>query len=148
MLAFWLTMDESYMYGISSLEGAVTAGVTPAQPSMLTGTAKVCDGVVGEASMWALLHREGHRLFPDSMFADLFAGTGRRSVPPRVVATVMVCQKLLGLSDREAVEAFTFDARSEVRVRGPGLRLPELRPHGARGHAGAPGPLRCASSHP
>jgi len=111
MLAFWLTMDENYMYGISSLEGAVTAGVTPAQPSMLTGTAKVCDGVVGEASMWALLHREGHRLFPDSMFADLFAGTGRRSVPPRVVATVMVCQKLLGLSDREAVEAFTFDAR-------------------------------------
>lgn len=148
MLAFWLTMDESYMHGIGLLKGGVTAGGTPAQPSMLTGTAKVCDDVVGEASMWALQHREGHRLLPDSMLADVVAGTGRRSVPPRVVATVMVCERLLGLSDREAVEAATFDARSEVRLRGPGPRLPEPRPHGARGHAGAPGPLRCASSHP
>ena len=41
----------------------------------------------------------------------VFAGTGRRSVPPSIVATVMVLQRLHGLSDREAVEAFTFDAR-------------------------------------
>jgi hypothetical protein len=45
------------------------------------------------------------------MFADLFAAIGRRSVPPSVVATVMVLQRLEGLSDREAVERFTFDAR-------------------------------------
>src|SRR5579863_4821162 len=99
------------MHGICSPEGVVTAGVTPAQASLLTGTALLCDGVVGEGSIWALLNREGHRLFPDEMFADLFAETGRRSVPPRIVATVMVLQKLFGLSDREAVEAFTFDAR-------------------------------------
>ena len=36
---------------------------------------------------------------------------GRRSVPPRIVAVVMVLQRLHGLSDREAVEAFEFDAR-------------------------------------
>lgn len=89
----------------------MTAGVTPPEPDLLRGTAKLCEGLVGESSIWALLHRDGHRLFPDTMFADLFAGTGRRSVPPRIVATVMVCQKLLGLSDREAVEAFTFDTR-------------------------------------
>ena len=89
----------------------MTAGVTPAQASLLTGTALLCDGAVGEGSIWVLLNREGHRLFPDEMFADLFAETGRRSVPPRIVATVMVLQKLFGLSDREAVEAFTFDAR-------------------------------------
>lgn len=99
------------MYGIRWLEGAVTAGVTPAQPSLLTGTARLCDGLVGYDSVWGLLHREGHRLFGDEMFADLFADTGRRSVPPRIVATVMVLQKLGCLSDREAVEAFTFDAR-------------------------------------
>ena len=99
------------MHVFWSSEGVVTAGVTPAQASLLTGTALLCDGVVGEGSIWALLHREGHRLFPDEMFADLFAETGRRSVPPRIVATVMVLQKLFGLSDREAVEAFTFDAR-------------------------------------
>src|SRR5215216_2369956 len=45
------------------------------------------------------------------MFADLFAADGRRSVPPSVVATVMVLQRLEGLSDREAVERFTFDVR-------------------------------------
>jgi hypothetical protein len=89
----------------------VTAGVAPAQPSLLTGTARLCEGLVGDDSVWALLHRDGHRLFPDSMFEDLFADTGRRSVPPRIVATVMVLQRLFGLSDREAVEAFTFDAR-------------------------------------
>ncbi|MFB9181258.1 transposase [Dactylosporangium sucinum] len=45
------------------------------------------------------------------MFTDLFAEVGRRSVPASVVATVMVLQRLEGLSDREAVERFTFDAR-------------------------------------
>ncbi|WP_433734580.1 transposase [Nocardia sp. CA-129566] len=45
------------------------------------------------------------------MFADLFTDVGRRSVPPMIVAVVMVLQRLEGLSDREAVERFTFDAR-------------------------------------
>lgn len=77
----------------------------------MKGTAAFCDGRVSEDSIWSVLHRECHRLFPDEMFADLFASTGRRSVPPMIVATVMVLQRLNGLSDREAVEAFTFDAR-------------------------------------
>ena len=58
-----------------------------------------------------MLYREGDRLFADELFAELFAEVGRRSVPPRIVATVMVLQRLQGLSDREAVEAFSFDAR-------------------------------------
>jgi hypothetical protein len=33
------------------------------------------------------------------------------SVPPSVVAAVMASQRLEGLSDREAVDRFTFDAR-------------------------------------
>ena len=37
------------------------------------------------------------------MFADLFTNVGRRSVPPMIVATVMVLQRVEGLSDREAV---------------------------------------------
>ena len=99
------------MYVVCSRGVGVTAGVAPAQASLLTGTARLCEGLVGDDSVWALLHSEGHRLFPDSMFDDLFADTGRRSVPPRIVATVMVLQRLFGLSDREAVESFTFDAR-------------------------------------
>jgi len=54
--------------------------------------------------------REG-TLFGDELFADLFSIRGRPSVPPRIVATVMVLQRLFGLSDREAVEAFAFDSR-------------------------------------
>ena len=45
------------------------------------------------------------------MFDDLFDVRGRRSVPPQIVAVVMVLQRLHGLSDREAVDAFCFDAR-------------------------------------
>lgn len=45
------------------------------------------------------------------MFADLFTERGRNCVPPRIVAVVMVLQRMEGLSDREAVERFEFDAR-------------------------------------
>ena len=37
------------------------------------------------------------------MFADLFTDVGRRSVPPMIVAVVMVLQRIEGCSDREAV---------------------------------------------
>src|SRR6266496_4358311 len=58
-----------------------------------------------------MLHRECFALFPDEMFADLFTDEERRSVPPMIVAVVMVLQRLEGLSDREAVDRFAFDAR-------------------------------------
>jgi hypothetical protein len=89
----------------------MTAGTTPKQADLWRGTAALCEGRVGQQSIWAVLYREGDRLFGDELFADLFAEVGRRSVPPRIVATVMVLQRLQGLSDREAVEAFSFDAR-------------------------------------
>jgi hypothetical protein len=92
-------------------EAPVTIGTTPRQADLWRGTAAVCEGRVGERSIWAVLYHQGDRLFGDELFADLFAEVGRRSVPPRIVATVMVLQRLQGLSDREAVEAFSFDAR-------------------------------------
>ena len=92
-------------------EWPMTAGTTPKQADLWGGTAAVCEGRVGNQSIWAVLYREGDRLFGDELFADLFAEVGRRSVPPLIVATVMVLQRLQGLSDREAVEAFSFDAR-------------------------------------
>ena len=89
----------------------MTLGRTPVQVDLLRSTASFVEGRVDPDSIWSVLHRECHRLFPGEMFADLFATTGRRSVPPRIVAVVMVLQRLFGLSDREAVEAFEFDAR-------------------------------------
>ena len=62
-------------------------------------------------SIYGVLHRECFNLFPDEMFADLFTDVGRRSVPPMIVAVVMVLQRIEGLSDREAVDRFAFDAR-------------------------------------
>jgi hypothetical protein len=71
----------------------------------------LCDKALPATSIYAFLHAQREVLFPDGSFADLFASEGRRSVPPSVVATVMVLQRLEGLSDREAVERFTFDVR-------------------------------------
>jgi hypothetical protein len=89
----------------------MTAGTTPKQADLWRGTAAVCEGRVGKQSIWAVLYHQGDRLFAEELFTDLFADVGRRSVPPRIVATVMVLQRLQGCSDREAVEAFNFDAR-------------------------------------
>jgi hypothetical protein len=72
---------------------------------------RFCDESLPVSSIYGFLYRERDRLFPDEMFTDLFAAIGRRSVPPSVVATVMVLQRMEGLSDREAVDRFTFDAR-------------------------------------
>jgi hypothetical protein len=81
------------------------------QPSVLNDMDRFCDEALAANSIYALLHRERDRLFPDEMFADLFSDRGRRSVPPSVVATVIVLQRLEGLSDREATERYSFDAR-------------------------------------
>ena len=86
-------------------------GLTPKQADLFRSTAGLCDGRVAPDSIYGLLHRECHRLFPDEMFADLFTDVGRRSVPPMIVAVVMVLQRLEGCSDREAVDRFAFDAR-------------------------------------
>lgn len=104
----------------------MTAGVTPKQADLWRGTAAVCEGRVGQQSIWAVLYHQGDRLFADELFADLFAGVGRRSVPPRIVATVMVLQRLGGLSDREAVEAFSFDARWKYACGGLAFDYPSF----------------------
>jgi hypothetical protein len=63
-------------------------------------------------SVYAFLAEHRRELFPDAMFADLFPSPrGRPSVPADVVAAVLVLQALEGRSDREAVEALTFDLR-------------------------------------
>ena len=89
----------------------MTVGRTPRQADVFRSTTQFVDELVGQDSIWAVLHRESHRLFPDDAFADLFQTSGRRSIPPRILAVVMVLQKALGLSDREAVAAFQFDIR-------------------------------------
>ena len=63
-------------------------------------------------SVFAFLAEHRDALFPPELFADLFpSGRGRPSIPPEVIASVLVLQSLHGYSDREAVDALTFDLR-------------------------------------
>ena len=89
----------------------MTLGLAPRQADLFRSTAAFCEGRVAPDSIYGILHRECFTLFPDEMFADLFDDAGRRSVPPMIVAVVMVLQRIGGCSDREAVDRFAFDAR-------------------------------------
>src|SRR5712664_338959 len=89
----------------------MTLGLAPRQADLFRSSAAFCEGRVAPDSIYGILHRECFRLFPDEMFADLFDEAGRRSVPPMIVAVVMVLQRIEGCSDREAADRFAFDAR-------------------------------------
>lgn len=88
----------------------MTLGLAQRQQVLGDPVDEFCGGRLDD-TVFGLLHRERDRLFPDEMFADLFTGRGRRSVPPSIVACVLVLKQLGGLSDVEAIERFTFDAR-------------------------------------
>lgn len=89
----------------------MSLGAAPRQRDLFRSTTSFCATRVADDSIYGLLHRECFALMPDELFSDLFTDIGRRSVPPMVVAVVMVLQRLEGLSDREAGERFEFDAR-------------------------------------
>ena len=102
----------------------MTLGLAPRQADLFRSTAAYCEGRVAPDSIYRILHRECFRLFPDEMFADLFDDAGRRSVPPLIVAVVMVLQRLEGCSDREAVDRFAFDARWKYAAGGLDFEYP------------------------
>ena len=90
---------------------------------MFATTTSFCEPLVAPDSIYGLLHRECHRLFPDEMFADLFCDVGRRCVPPMIVAVVMVLRRPR-VWDREAVERFQFDLRWKYAAGGLGFDYP------------------------
>src|ERR1700694_1729743 len=134
------------------LEG-MSLGLTPTQADVFT-TTSFCEARIAPDSIYGLLHRECFRLFPDEMFEDLFCDVGRRSVPPMIVAVVMVLQRIEGCSDREAVERFTYAVRWKYAAGGLGFDYPGFvhtvlvdmrRPVGRLGSAGSDlrGHARC-----
>lgn len=102
----------------------MTLGLAPTQGDLLRTTVGYCEGRVAPDSIYAVLHRECFNLFPDEMFGDLFTDVGRRSVPPMIVAVVMVLQRIEGCSDREAVDRFAFDARWKYAAGGLAFDYP------------------------
>ena len=89
----------------------MTLGRQLRRPELPTAGARWCEAALPAGSVYRFLARERGRLFPPELFADLFESTGRRSVPPSILAVVMVLQRLEGLSDREAADRFAFDVR-------------------------------------
>ena len=89
----------------------MTLGRQLRRPELPTVGARWCEAALPMDSVYRFLARERTRLFPPELFADLFEPTGRRSVPPSILAVVMVLQRLEGLSDREAADRFAFDVR-------------------------------------
>jgi transposase len=104
----------------------MSLGRTPATKQMFQSSEELCKTHVPYASLYAVLFRESRRLFPDDAFADLYGVRGRPSVPPLVVAVVMVLQRFEGLSDREAVERFAYDVRWKYASGGLDLAFPSF----------------------
>jgi len=89
----------------------MSLGEAPKHDDLFRSSTRYCDGRLSETSIYRLLHERGPVLFPDGSFADLFAEVGRNSVAPQIVATVMVLQRIEGLSDRDAVDRFAYNMR-------------------------------------
>jgi hypothetical protein len=89
----------------------MTLGLAERQGGLFNVAVARCEAELPERSIYRLLHAERDRLFPDELFADLYVHHGRRSVPPSILAVVVVLQRLEGCSDREAVDRFAYDLR-------------------------------------
>jgi transposase len=87
------------------------AGAAERQGELFNVAVQRCEAELPAASIYRRLHADRDRLFPDELFADLYVHHGRRSVPPSILAVVMVLQRLEGCSDREAVDRFAYDLR-------------------------------------
>ena len=102
----------------------MSLGKAPTLENLYPGAIEFCEERLSESSIFRVLHRECRRLFADEAFADLFGAVGRRSIPPRIVAVVMVLQRIEGLSDREAVDRFAFDLRWKYAAGGLDAEYP------------------------
>ena len=76
-----------------------------------------CAGLLPERSIYALLAEHGERIVCDEDFAECYsAGMGRPSIPPSLLAKVLLLAYRDGLSDERAMEALRFDLRWKVAL--------------------------------
>jgi Transposase DDE domain/Transposase domain (DUF772) len=72
---------------------------------------------VGRETFYGWLAAQRGELFPDALFAGLYAaGWGRPSVPPSLLATALVLQTYSGVSDDEATQRAAYDLRWKVAL--------------------------------
>jgi transposase len=76
-----------------------------------------CGNVVPRDSFYGLLAEHGERIVSDADFADCYVERrGRPSIPPSILAKVLLLEYRSGLSDRQAMEAVRFDLRWKVAL--------------------------------
>lgn len=86
----------------------------------LLDAAHLCGHLIPEGSIHGSLAELGDRLFSDGEFEDLYdVSKGRPSVPPSLLAKVLLLQSLEGTSDRETVDRVRCDLRWKVALHLP-----------------------------
>ncbi len=76
-----------------------------------------CSSLLPEESIYSLLAEHGDRIVRDEDFADCYSERhGRPSIPPSVLAKVLLLAYREGLSDERAMEAVRFDLRWKVAL--------------------------------
>ena len=76
-----------------------------------------CAGLLPEDSIYGLLSEHGERIVRDEDFAECYSESrGRPSIPPSVLAKVLLLAFRDGLSDERAMEAVRFDLRWKVAL--------------------------------
>ncbi|MFC6084467.1 IS1182 family transposase [Sphaerisporangium aureirubrum] len=73
---------------------------------------QTCRELIPSGSVFAFLAEHRDRLFPASMFADMYpSANGRPSMPPQILAAAIILQSLHGLSDFDTVQELRCDLR-------------------------------------
>lgn len=76
-----------------------------------------CADLLPEDSIYALLSEHGERIVRDEDFVECYSDSrGRPSIPPSVLAKVLLLAYREGLSDERAMDAVRFDLRWKVAL--------------------------------
>ncbi len=76
-----------------------------------------CSSLLPEASIYALLAEDGQRIVRDEDFAECYSKRqGRPSIPPSLVAKMLLLAYRDGLSDERVMEAVRFDLRWKIAL--------------------------------
>ena len=74
-------------------------------------------GPLPDGSFFALLAEHGDRIVRDEDFVECYSGRmGRPSIPPSLLAKVLLLQYRCGLSDEQAMESVAWDLRWKVAL--------------------------------